>query len=80
MENIDNSHLDYSEVMDDYHTRATLEGASKQDDAWLDMDGVWWPNPHYTGEPVAHPECSTEFHPRKGPSLRERFEAFKRGS
>ena len=50
---------EYSKVMDDYYELAEQQGLSQPDTAWLDINGVWWPNPHYKGEPVVHPEDPT---------------------
>lgn len=49
---------EYHEVLDDYASWAERVGkhSSHPDDAWLDLGGVWWPNPHYSGEEVIHPE------------------------
>lgn len=63
----------YAKVMNDTYALADEKGKASPN-AWLDLDGIWWPNPHYKGESVAHPECDTEFHPPKGPRLRERFQ------
>ena len=65
--------LDYGEVMDQYYTKAEKAGEKYPDFAWLDLDGVWWPNPHYKGTPGPHPEDSNVFHPAKGLTARERY-------
>jgi len=69
---------EYSNLMDKMYGLAEQEGADNLNVAWLYIDDAyWWPNPHYTGESVAHPECATEFHPTKGPSVKERFKRYK---
>ncbi len=57
--------LDYAELMDNMYKQAEIDGLEHSDDAWLMIKEVWWPNPYYCGEPVAHPECDTVFHPVK---------------
>ncbi len=47
---------EYSNLMDECYTAANNDGKDKPDTAWLTINGVWWPNPHYKGEPVPHPE------------------------
>ena len=64
---------EWVDVMDDMWSLAETIGKDVPQSAWLDIGGVFWPNPHYTGEPVAHPECNTEFHPQKKPTQRKRF-------
>ena len=59
-----NEHLEFGQVMDDYAKKAEEVGKDSPS-AWIYVDDVWWPNPHYTGEPTAHPECASEFHPPK---------------
>lgn len=72
--------MDYPEVLDCAEALAEKQGAEVPEQAWLYLDNAYyWPNPHYKGEPVCHPELDPEtadgmqFHPRKGSSLRERF-------
>ena len=57
--------MEYAKVLDRMYKQAEVDGLEHEDDAWLMIDEVWWPNPYYDGEPVAHPECSTVFHPPK---------------
>jgi len=50
--------LDYATVTDNYARAGELIGRHSSDerDAWLNLNGVWWPNPNYTGKEVIHPE------------------------
>jgi hypothetical protein len=50
--------LDYGEVMESYADKAEKAAILSEDpcDAWLDIDGVLWPNPLYCGEEVKHPD------------------------
>ncbi len=52
----------YDEVQEDYYKCAERIGLHSNDPehAWLDLNGVWWPNPHYTGEEVIHPELKKD--------------------
>ena len=71
--------MDYSDVINSAYDHAEEIGKNQTDTAWLDLDGVWWPNPHYKGESVCHPECDPEttdgrqWNPPFGPTLRERL-------
>jgi len=50
---------EYSNLMDDMYEIAEREGISQLDTAWLFINEVYWPNPHYHGKPVNHPEDSS---------------------
>jgi hypothetical protein len=50
---------EYSNCIDNMYNKAEIEGLKCLDTAWLDLDGIWWPNPHYKGESVNHPEDSS---------------------
>ena len=68
---------EYSRLMDRMYVLAEEKGKGVND-AWLIIEDVYWPNPHYVGEPVAHPESETVFHPPKEKeSLKERFRKHK---
>ena len=69
----DKSDLDFAEVLDHMYSLAESVGRELPQSAWLEICGVYWPNPHYTGKPVPHPECDKTFHPEKRPTQRERF-------
>jgi len=77
---------EYHEVLDDAHDMAEKVGAATPDIAWLYLeDAYYWPNPHYKGEPVCHPEAGPaskdpgSWNPQlKTPSLRERFKEHKK--
>jgi hypothetical protein len=56
---LNNEDLDFNEVMEEYYELA-LEAGKTSDDAWLYIEGVWWPNPYYGGEPIKHPELANE--------------------
>jgi len=56
--------MEYAEVVDSYYEKAEVLGKDNPN-AWLLITKVWWPNPHYKGEPVKHPECDTVYHPPK---------------
>ena len=50
--------LDFAEVMEEYYDWAERVGIEKPDEPWLDLDGVWWPNPWWSGPEVKHPELT----------------------
>lgn len=75
---------EYHEVINCSHELALEQGKACPDTAWLYLeDAYYWPNPHYKGEPVCHPELDPEtadgmqFNPRKGLTPRERYEQAK---
>lgn len=74
---------EYEKVMDRMFKMAESMG-KKCPNAWLNIEGIWWPNPHYKGEPVCHPEADpatasgANFNPQKGPSLLERMQELQR--
>ena len=72
---------EYAKVMDDFYSRADKLGKDQMDTAWLSIEGIWWPNPHYKGEPIANPDdpSGRETNPRTTPSLREKYEALTNG-
>ena len=47
---------EYNNSMIDMYELAEREGVHQLNTAWLFINDVYWPNPHYHGEPVAHPE------------------------
>jgi len=57
--------MEYAELIDKMYRLAQEEGKKTPDVAWLNLTEVWWPNPHYHGKPVAHPECDSVFHPQQ---------------
>lgn len=68
--------LAYDELMNKMYSLAEQKGQDHLDEAWLVIEDIHWPNPHYNGEPVAHPESDSVFNPPIGPSVKERYKAF----
>jgi len=68
--------LAYDELMNKMYSLSEQVGQDQVGTAWLSLDGVYWPNPHYNGEPVAHPESDTVFHPPIGSTVKERYKEF----
>jgi len=48
----------FGAIINDYEEWAEREAILSEDpnDAWLNLGGVWWPNPLYCGDDVKHPE------------------------
>ena len=78
------SDSDYSGVIINMYELASDLGKHEPDTAWLEINEVHWPNPHYKGEPICNPDAGPnckdgqQFNPKIGPSLRERYEAHKK--
>jgi len=68
--------LAYDELMHKMYSLAEQKGQDHLGEAWIMIDDVHWPNPHYHGKPVAHPESSTVFHPPVGSTVKERYKEF----
>ena len=56
---------EYADLINSSYDLAEIIGLDQAQNSWIIVNHVWWPNPHYTGEPVAHPECNWVFHPEK---------------
>jgi len=67
---------EYSDLMDKMYALAEEKG-KHSNEAWLDIDGVYWPNPYYKGKPVLHPESDSVFHPTNAVSLKERMQNYQ---
>ena len=58
--------MDYTQLMDSMYEKAIEIGPVSDDpnDAWIKLpvphpngeEGVWWPNPNYSGPSTPHPE------------------------
>lgn len=54
--------MEYVGVLNNMYEKAEELGRTTSE-AWLLIEEVWWPNPHYTGNPVQHPQSEHVFHP-----------------
>jgi len=69
-----NSHSEeHDNLIADLYELAEDEGIRHLNTAWLFLNDVWWPNPHYHGNPVANPDdpSGKETNPPTRPSLSE---------
>ena len=65
--------MNYSDLMDKMYAKAHKLGklSKHSTEAWLLINEVWWPNPHYKGKQIPNPDDpnGTETNPKLPNSL-----------